>query len=80
MTMLSMKARRSGMRAKGFSLLEVLIAIVVLSVGLLALGDRSVPHPETMTTTRARAERMRSATMHQAPPRWLWPFTRSGAG
>ena len=34
MTMLSMKARRSGTRAKGFSLLEVLIAIVVLSVEL----------------------------------------------
>jgi prepilin-type N-terminal cleavage/methylation domain-containing protein len=38
MTMLSMKARRSGLRATGFSLLEVLIAIVVLSVGLLALA------------------------------------------
>ena len=65
MTMLSMKARRSGTRAKGFSLLEVLIAIVVLSVGLLALAalQGNLTRSSADAKVRARVAAMLAARM-----------------
>ena len=69
--------RTDGPRAKGFTLIEVLVALVVLSVGLLGLSATAAAVASQM---RASHLRTRVKARAQAELEWLLASGGEGAG
>jgi len=82
-----MKNKKTNHQIKGFSLIEVLIALLVLSVGLLALGvfqgsllrsaSDSVARAEAVALAEEKLEDLRSFTVVEVPVGTTWAASNS---